>query len=326
MLKASFMLLSEREMVQARGHKQFQFYPGIGTAIVSVMSSFEPSPDDRRRQELGAFLRSRRERLSPADLGMAPGTRRRTPGLRREEVAMIAGVGTTWYTWLEQGRDVRPSPEVLEALSRALRLDAAEQRHLFILAGRPQPSRSTNAVEKVDAPLLHMLDSLSTQPAYVTGRRWDVLAWNAAAAAVFGDYGLLKGDERNIVHMVFTNPHHRRLLVDWEELARVALASFRAESAKYTGDADFERLIALLMQSSPEFRTWWPERDVVRRLSGVKHIRHPVAGNMTFEHMSFSIDDGSDMRLTVYTPLAQENTVAKLRGLLESLPPEKRSA
>lgn len=239
---------------------------------------------------------------------------------------MAAGVGTTWYTWLEQGRDVRPSSEVLNALSRALRLDAAEKRHLLILAGRPEPGHRAIAVEKVEAPLLHMLDSLSMQPAYVTGRRWDVLAWNAAAVAIFGDYGLLKGDERNIIHMVFTNPQHRRLLVDWEELARVVLASFRAESAKYTGDPDFERLIALTMRSSPEFRAWWPERDVLRRLSGVKHVRHPVAGTMTFEHMSFSIDDGSDMRLVVYTPLAQENTVAKLADLMEARAGEKRSA
>ncbi|TGV95550.1 transcriptional regulator, partial [Mesorhizobium sp. M2D.F.Ca.ET.145.01.1.1] len=123
----------------------------------------------------------------------------------------------------------------------------------------------------------------------------DVLAWNPAAAAVFGDYGLLEGDSRNIVHMVFTNPHHRRLLVDWEELARVVLASFRAESAKYVGDPDFDRLIALMMSSSPEFRDWWPRRDVARRLTGVKHVRHPKAGLMAFEHMSLSIDDGSDI-------------------------------
>ncbi|TIT20398.1 MAG: helix-turn-helix domain-containing protein, partial [Mesorhizobium sp.] len=215
------------------------------------MDAISHSPEDSRRRELGAFLRSRRERLSPGTAGIACGARRRTPGLRREEVAMIAGVGTTWYTWLEQGRDVRPSVEVLTALSEALRLDAVEKRHLFILAGRQQPERRLAAPEKVDGALLHMLQSLVLQPAYVVGRRWDVLAWNPAAVAVFGDYGLLEGDARNIVHMVFTSPHHRRLLVDWEELARVVLASFRAESAKYVGDPDFDRLIALMMRSSP---------------------------------------------------------------------------
>ncbi|MCV3209123.1 helix-turn-helix transcriptional regulator [Mesorhizobium sp. YC-39] len=284
------------------------------------------TPEDSRRRELGAFLRSRRERLSPQATGIAAGQRRRTPGLRREEVAMIAGVGTTWYTWLEQGRDVRPSVEVLTALCEALRLDAAESRHLFILAGRQQPEHRMAAPEKVDGPLLHMLQSLVLQPAYVVGRRWDVLAWNPAAVAVFGDYGLLEGDARNIVHMVFASPHHRRLLVDWEELARAVIASFRAESARYVGDADFERLIALMTRSSPEFRAWWPLRDVARKLSGVKHVRHPTAGGMTFEHMSLSIDDGSDMRLIVYTPLAEQNSIAKLQGLLDALPAERRSA
>lgn len=239
---------------------------------------------------------------------------------------MIAGVGTTWYTWLEQGRDVRPSVEVLSALCQALRLDAAEQRHLFTLAGRQQPERRRIVQTKVEGPLLHMLHSLVLQPAYVVGPRWDVLAWNDAAVAIFGDYGLLEGDARNILHGVFTDPHRRHLLVDWEQLARATLAAFRAESAKYTGDPDFERLIGLMMRSSPEFREWWPQRDVVHRLSGLKHLRHPIAGAMTFEHMSLSIDDGSDMRLIVYTPLAEQNSVAKLRKLLEGLPTERRSA
>ncbi|TPL95678.1 helix-turn-helix transcriptional regulator [Mesorhizobium sp. B2-3-12] len=292
----------------------------------SISAAPAQSADESRRRELGAFLRSRRERLTPSATGIATGPRRRTPGLRREEVAMIAGVGTTWYTWLEQGRDVRPSVEVLSALCEALRLDAVEKRHLFILAGRQQPERRVAAPEKVDATLLHMLQSLVLQPAQVVGRRWDVLAWNDAAVAVFGDYGLLDGDARNIVHMVFTSPHHRRLLVDWEELARVVLASFRAESAKYVGDPDFERLIALMMNSSPEFRDWWPRRDVARRLTGIKHVRHPKAGLMAFEHMSLSIDDGSDMRLIVYTPLAEQNSIAKLRTLLDALPAERRSA
>ena len=239
---------------------------------------------------------------------------------------MIAGVGTTWYTWLEQGRDVRPSVEVLSALCQALRLNGAEQRHLFTLAGRQQPERRRIVQTKVEGPLLHMLQSLVLQPAYVVGPRWDVLAWNDAAVAIFGDYGLLEGDARNIIHGVFTDPHRRHLLVDWEQLARATLAAFRAESAKYTGDPDFERLIALMMRSSPEFREWWPQRDVVHRLSGMKRLRHPIAGAMTFEHMSLSIDDGSDMRLIVYTPLAEHNSVAKLKKLLDELPTERRSA
>jgi len=171
-----------------------------------------------------------------------------------------------------------------------------------------------------------MLQSLVLQPAYIVGPRWDVLAWNAGAVAIFGDYGLLEGDARNILHGVFTDPHRRHLLVDWEQLARATLAAFRAESAKYTGDPDFERLIALMMRSSPECRDWWPLRDVARRLTGLKHVRHPIAGPMTFEHMSLSIDDGSDMKLIVYTPLAEQNSIAKLQALVDALPVERRSA
>jgi transcriptional regulator with XRE-family HTH domain len=284
------------------------------------MPTQTPASDEIRKRELGAFLRSRRERLAPADIGLPAGARRRTPGLRREEIAMVAGVGTTWYTWLEQGRDVKPSSEVLVALAEALKLDPAEQRHLFILAGRPPPSPRPLNPERVETPLRHMLASLAIQPAYVMGRRWDVLAWNRAAAAVFCDYGALEGDARNIMHLLFTDESHRRLLVDWEELARVALGRFRADSAKYIGDPDFERLIARLIAVSPQFRAWWPERHVLRQLSGVKSIRHPTAGDMTFEHMSFSIDDGSDMKLIVYTPLAAENTVAKMEALLQPAP------
>ena len=159
------------------------------------------------------------------------------------------------------------------------------------------------------------------------GRRWDVLAWNRAAEVVFCDYGGLDGDARNIMHLLFTDQDHRRLLVDWRELARTALGRFRAESAKYIGDPDFERLIAALTAASPEFRAWWPERDVIRQISGVKPIRHPIAGGMTFEHMSFSIDDGSDMKLIVYTPLAAQDSVAKLEALLRDAPsPRPRRA
>jgi transcriptional regulator with XRE-family HTH domain len=279
-----------------------------------------PAVDDIRSRELGAFLRSRRERLAPVDVGLPAGARRRTPGLRREEVAMIAGVGTTWYTWLEQGRDVKPSNETLRAIGEALRLDAAETHHLYVLAGRQPPNPRPTQPERVDEALRHTLTSLTIQPAYVMGRRWDVLAWNRAAAVVFGDYGALDGDARNIMHLLFTDQDYRRLLVDWRELARTALGRFRAESAKYIGDPDFERLIALLTAASPEFRAWWPERDVIRQLSGVKTIRHPVAGDLTFEHMSFSIDDGSDMKLIVYTPLAAQDSVAKMAALLRSAP------
>lgn len=258
---------------------------------------------ESRRAELGAFLRSRRESLSPAMVGLPDGFRRRTPGLRREEVAMLADVGTTWYTWLEQGRDVRASQEVLAAIADALRLDAVERQHLFVLSDRPSPEVRSVYPEKLEEPVQRMLDSLTGQPAYVTGRRWDILGWNRAASLVFGDYAQIAPDERNLMFMVFANERHRRLLVDWEILARASLAMFRLDSARYAGDPDFERLISTLRERSDEFNAWWPRHEVLNPLSNIKRINHPERGSMTFEYVSFALLDGSDRKLTVYTPL-----------------------
>ncbi|MEX3788120.1 transcriptional regulator with XRE-family HTH domain [Paraburkholderia youngii] len=273
---------------------------------------------ERRRGELGAFLRSRREHLSPAAVGLPDGFRRRTPGLRREEVAMLADVGITWYTWLEQGRDVRASEEVLIAIADALRLDAVERRHLFVLSDRPSPELQSTNPEKLEEPVQRMLASLSGQPAYVTGRRWDILGWNRAATLVFGDYGQLSVDERNLMFMVFANARHRRLLVDWEEVARASLAMFRNDSARYVGDPDFERLISTLRHRSDEFSTWWRRHEVLNPLSNIKRIRHPRKGLMVFEYTSFALLDGSDRKLTVYTPLDECRTADKLDALIVS--------
>jgi transcriptional regulator with XRE-family HTH domain len=269
-----------------------------------------------RRREFGDFLRSRRERLLPGSVGLSAGLRRRTPGLRREEVALLAGVGTTWYTWLEQGRDVRASSEVLAALAEALRLSDTERRHLFTLSDQAVPDPQPTGPEGVEESVGRMLSSLHTQPAYVLGRRWDVLGWNRAAEVVFCDYARLRGDERNIMHILFANAAHRRLLVDWDDVAPASLAMFRADSAKYTGDPDFERLIATLTNVSVEFREWWPRHNVLRRLAGHKRLAHPSAGSMIFEFTSFAFDDGSDRKFVVYTPLAGEDTVAKVEELL----------
>lgn len=271
---------------------------------------------EARRREFGAFLRSRREKLTPASVGLPDGFRRRTPGLRREEVALLAGVGTTWYTWLEQGRDVRASAEVLTALADALRLDPAERRHLFTLSDRPPAEIPSRGPEDVPDALRRMLASLSGQPAYILGRRWDVLAWNAAAVALFGDYGLLQGDARNTIHRVFTEAAHRQLLVDWEIVAANSLAMFRADSARYAGDPDFERLIATLNHASPEFRAWWPRQEVLRPLTGHKRLRHPEGGLMTFEYTALAVMDRPDMKLVVYTPMDEDGTSARLKELL----------
>jgi transcriptional regulator with XRE-family HTH domain len=269
-----------------------------------------------RRREAGVFLRSRRERLNPVDVGLPSGFRRRTPGLRREEVAMLAGVGTTWYTWLEQGRDVRPSSEVLAALADALHLAPAERRHLFVLHDRPAPHAVPEKPEQVDQPLRRMLDSLVGQPALVLGRRWDILASNRAADAVYGPYDRLQKEERNMLHLVFADPDHRRLLVDWHAVAKNAIAMFRADYARHIGEPDFERLVEHLTRVSPDFAAWWPKREVTQPLAGRKRIDHAAAGRMEFEYSSFGIADQPDMKLIVFTPLDEDGTAEKLRVLL----------
>jgi transcriptional regulator with XRE-family HTH domain len=271
---------------------------------------------EARRREFAAFLRTRREGMVPADVGLPEGFRRRTPGLRREELAMLAGVGTTWYTWLEQGRDVRPSPQVLNALANALRLDEAERQHLFALGSRGTLPPALTVPESVDEPLKRMLANLTHQPAYVLGRRWDVLAWNRAAVKLFGDYAMLDRDERNIMHRLFADPAHRRLLVEWEAVARVSLAMFRADSARFAGDPDFERLIALLKAESKEFRDWWSRHEVVTPLSGIKRIDHPATGRMSFEYTGLNLASQPDIKLIVYTPLDEDDTGSKLAELL----------
>jgi transcriptional regulator with XRE-family HTH domain len=268
------------------------------------------------RREFGAFLRSRRTRLTPADVGLSAGLRRRTPGLRREEVAQLAGVGATWYTWLEQGRDVRPSDTVLVALAEVLRLDLAEREYLFSLAGRQMSGVALTSPTRIAQPLQRMLQNLTDQPAYILGRRWDVLMWNRAAEVLFGDYSKLAGDERNILYMLFGNPAHRRLLVDWEALAPTALAMFRAENVQHSGDPDYQRLIGTLLACSTEFRHWWQKHEVLSYTAVSKRIHHPAAGRMVFEYNSFTADDGSGAKLVVYTPLEEEQTQGKMKELL----------
>ncbi len=269
-----------------------------------------------RRREAGAFLRSRRGRLAPSEVGLPQGFRRRTPGLRREEVAMLAGVGTTWYTWLEQGREIQPSSDVLAALADALRLDAAERHHLFSLYDRPAPERRLPGEEHIGEPLRRMMDGLAGQPAFVLGWRWDILAWNRAAEAVIGPSPRPDGGRSNALDLLFCDPARQRLFVDWETAARGALATFRADCAPYVGDPDFEGLVARLTRLSPEFAAWWPQHDVGRRLAGKKRLDHPTVGRMHFEFSTLAVGDRPGMKLLVFTAVDEEDTPRKLGRLL----------
>jgi transcriptional regulator with XRE-family HTH domain len=272
---------------------------------------------DRRRDELADFLRQRRATIQPDDVGLPAGGRRRTPGLRREEVAQLAGVGTTWYTWLEQGRDVRASMDVLESISRALRLTPAERAHLILLGRGEQAPPMTAPAEEVSPTVKRLIKNLGPNPAYLLGRRWDVLCWNRAYSVVFGDPGEVAKPFRNGLWLMFTDPGRRELMTDWEKSARLAVARFRADTAEHIGDPAFEQLIAALHEASPEFSRWWKRHEVATSGQGRKTLKHPVAGLLAFEHAVFRPAEALEQRLPLFSPLPEHDTQAKLARLLE---------
>ncbi len=275
---------------------------------------------NERRQALAVFLRKRRASLSPSEVDLPPGLRRRTLGLRREEVAQLANIGTSWYVWLEQGRDVHPSAQVLESLAQALRLTPNERRHLFLLAGQPLPPPLSPAEENISPGLQQMLDDLNPSPAYILGRRYDYLAWNKAADGLFSISDTLSDTSspyaRNMVWRLFTSLTMRER-PNWEIVARATLAEFRAASARYPADPWFEELIEELKQVSPEFCRWWPHHDVRSALDGLKVIKHSTLGSLEFEHFTLQVLTNPDIRIMIYTPHAE--TRARLQQFLEAM-------
>jgi transcriptional regulator with XRE-family HTH domain len=268
-----------------------------------------------RRRELADFLRTRRERLAPEEVGLPRGTRRRVLGLRREELAQLAGVGLTWYTWLEQGRDIRVSRQVVDSLGRALRLDPTERRHLASLSDPSAQVTELGVVADVPAALQALLDQQGASPAYVMNPRWDVLAWNHAARALFADFPRLPPAQRNMVWLLFTEPALRGLLLDWEEHARVVLGQFRASRERREGDPAFAELVERLRAASPEFRAWWPRHEVRGRFEGRREFEHPTLGRLVLEQFTLRALEDDELRLVLYTPLPEADTTDKLTRL-----------
>jgi len=269
----------------------------------------------RRREELGNFLKARRARLSPADFDMPGGPRRRTPGLRREEVALLAGVSSTYYTFLEQGRAVRPSPQVLDALARALQLSAPERVHLYLLAHNRPPADDEEPAETLAPEVAALVDRLDPYPTYVKGRRYDVLAANRAARALFTDWPARPPDDRNLVWWVFTDPAAREVYVEWEVEAAALLARFRLAAARRADDPEFVALIDRLHEASPEVRKWWPRHEVAPPGSGTKRLRHPAIGEVDFEHVVLDVTDQPGLRLVTFSPADADRSAAVLAAL-----------
>ena len=255
---------------------------------------------------LGQLLRSRRERLAPADVGLPAGQRRRTAGLRREEVAMLANLSTTYYTFLEQGRPVRPSDQVLDALASALRMSAAERRYLHVLAhGRSSDGPDPGAVaaappERLDPAVANLVQRLEPFPTLVKGRRWDILAANSAACELFADWG--HPGQCNLVRWMFTTDQAREVYLEWEPEARAMLGRFRLAAARHPDDPDFGALIAELHRDSEHVRDWWPRHDVTAIGSGSKKLRHPRLGPVDYSHVVLQVADHPDQTLITYSP------------------------
>jgi transcriptional regulator with XRE-family HTH domain len=260
-----------------------------------------------RESALGKYLKDRRAKLDPATFGF-PSERRRTPGLRREEVAQRANISSTWYTWLEQGRGGAPSADVLDRIARALMLTDVEREHLFLLGlGRPPEARYRKS-EGVTPRLQRVLDALDPSPAVIRTAIWDVVAWNRAATVMLIDYGSLPPERRNILRFIFLDPRARAAQYDWESVARFALGAFRVDAARAGAAAEVESLVEELCRLSPEFRAMWRDNDV-RGAHGeaVKHIRHPALGPLAFEYSAFAIDGRPDLSMVVYNPATPED-------------------
>ena len=267
---------------------------------------------------LGAYLRDRRTRLDPAALGFQRG-RRRTPGLRREEVAQRANISPTWYTWLEQGRGGAPSADVLDRLAAGLMLTDPEREHLYMLGlGRP-PEVRYKAVDGVTPRLQRVLDALTVSPAIIKTATWDVIAWNRAAAALLTDYATLPREQRNILRLMFGEPRVRAAQDDWLSVARFVVGAFRADVARAGATAEITRLVQELSRVSPEFEALWRDNDVVGHGEGQKRIHHPELGLIELEFSAFAVDGRPELGMIVYNP-ATEAAADLIRRHLEVAP------
>jgi transcriptional regulator with XRE-family HTH domain len=258
--------------------------------------------DHESRRELRDFLKKRRARLSPTDFGLPPGNRRRNLGLRREEVAALAGVGLTWYTCLEQGKDIRVSTSFLENLAHALKFTAAERAHLFALAQhRPPPLPVQASLTEATERLQSILDAIDS-PAYARNSRFDVVAWNKANTEMFGDFSTIAPRERNVIWLMFARSYHRRTMPSWETDARSLVAKFRMNYGQSPGAKDFSSLISELNTISDDFRRIWAEHDVSDLGEGVTQFSSPRHGKMRFQHYILMPEFLPDLRIITYIP------------------------
>ena len=282
------------------------------------MTTSTPSASCTRRAELGSFLRSRRERITPEDVGLPPGSRRRTAGLRREEVAMLAGVGVTWYTWLEQGRPINASTQVLDAVARTLMLDQPEREHLYRLADVPEAAAAAEAaaqIAQVAPELQRILDGLTTLPASIMNERFDVLAWNRAYAALFPGVVSQPVCERNTLWLSFTYSPCCHPYLNRDEQLATLVAQLRGAYGRHVGEPAWTKFVRRLQAASGDFTRLWAQHEVASPASYLKVFRHPAHDRLFMTTTSFGIHAAPGTRMVVYTP-ADEATGAALATLI----------
>jgi transcriptional regulator with XRE-family HTH domain len=283
----------------------------------SAIGHAQRNGDDVRRRELGAFLRSRRERIRPEQVGLRSLRRRRTPGLRREEVAQLAGLGVTWYTWLEQGRDIHASAQVLDAIARTLQFDAHEHSHLFTLAGVATTTIADECIALCPT-IQPLIDQLEPFPASVVNSRLDLLAWNRSYASFFDDLDAIPTEDRNILWLAFTHPDWRNVIVDWDDVAGRMVGEYRAAMAEHLDDPAWKTLVARLHRASPEFTEVWERHEVQGVESRTKRAMHPTAGLLLLDYTNLWVGQQVGTRIIAFSP-ADERTRSRLESLHDSL-------
>lgn len=274
-----------------------------------------------RLQALSLFLKTQRAKVSPQDVGLSAGTRRRTPGLRREEVAQLAGVSSTWYTWLEQGRDIRVSASVLDCVATALRLTVDERKYLYALALETSSAAGAAATQEqqpeISSSLQKILRELRSCPAIISDRRCQIVGWNEAAAHVFIDFGVIPQEQRNMISLLFMRKEFRRLAVNWEHFVSGFLAIFRAYYGQYVEDEWYDRFLAEMKLAHPDFQRLWEQSRVSSAPEVLIEFRHAKAGKMLFQLTSLQVHGDADLRCSIYTPAPDSSTEAKLKQLME---------
>lgn len=263
---------------------------------------FQARAEERR--DLAAFLRIRRARLQPSDVGLPSGERRRASGLRREEVALLAGIGVAWYTWLEQGRAVQPSARAVDGIARALRLNLAEREHLIRLLEGGDYRRASPKPTRVPKGIQAILDAFGPSPAYVRDIRWDVLAWNAAASRFFGDFGALPRARRNIAWLTLSDPGYRSLLADWDGDARQIVAALRSDYTAAREDPRFLELIREFEGSVPKFGKWWSAHEVRACGSGLRKYNHPLIGRIDLHYVALTMEDPHPWKVVMHAAMS----------------------